>query len=348
MSFLTSYYLGMSELFNLEMNGIPREDIYLLPKDAIMQKEEKEKIGYLLGQDWAYYRQPLPDNADAAIYRGFESNSAHPPGRAEVDRFTKKWLQLRYHAYLRDRTVSETIDPKLLKALDISFCRVTEKDLTHSTRGPQDWSIERLCNVAGYAWGNVTIISKEANEARGSMNFEEICAASKSDRVINGLTNKEWLRYKDLVRGPYFWAGHIKGIEPSCIPVAKLVFCAPSQLLQDMSFWAVANKHPERREMSKKILKRMSPTGSSKVKLKKLLTRIERHFQKGHLLFESFSNKSCMEEFKDWYESTDLSVKSYLDFFNGARNGHLNLPKKTSLDGNPIEEWWLNTGGHLY
>jgi hypothetical protein len=338
----------MNELFHLEMNGIPKEDIYLLPRDAIMQREEKDKVGYLIGQDWAYYKQPLPDNADAAIYRGYESNTAHIPGRIEVDRFTKKWLQLRYHAYLRNRTVSESIDTKLLQAIDISFCRITKKNLTHSTKGPDDWSVERLCNVAGYALGNITIISKEANEARGSMNFEEICAASTSSRATNGLKAHEWMRYKDLVRGPYFWAGHVKGIEPLSTPVAKLVFCAPSQLLQDISFWAIAHKHRERRELSKKILNIISPKSSSKKKLKKLFTRIDRHFEKGHLLFQTFSNKSCMEEFKDWYEATDLTVKSYLDFFSGARNGHLHLPKNTQLDENPIEEWWLNTGGYFY
>jgi hypothetical protein len=55
-----------------------------------------------------------------------------------------------------------------------------------------------------------------------------------------------------------------------------------------------------------------------------------------------------MDEFKDWYETTDLTVKSYLDFFSGARNGHLHLPKSTQFDENPIEEWWLNTGGYVY
>ena len=45
----------MSELFYLEMNGIPKDDIYLLPRDAIMQNEEKEKIGYLIGQDWSFW-----------------------------------------------------------------------------------------------------------------------------------------------------------------------------------------------------------------------------------------------------------------------------------------------------
>lgn len=338
----------MSKLFHLEMNGIPKEDIYLLPKDAIMQNEEKEKIGYVLGQDWSYYHQPIPDNADAAIYRGHTDNTAHIPGRTEVDRFTKKWLQLRYHAYLRKRTVSDDVTPKLLKAMDVSFCQVSEITLTHGFQEGSDWSVERLCNEAGYAWGNLAIISKKANEARGSMSYEEICIASQSHKNFNGLTPEEWERYRCLVRGPNFWAGKVKGIEPICMPLSNLAFIAPSQLLQEKAFWAIAHKNPFQREYSKKILKTMCPSESSKTKLKKFLLKVERHCQRRHLMKETFSNPSCHEALKEWYESTNLSVETYTKYMNAFLSGALNLPKNSSTHKNPLEEWWLNTGGHFY
>jgi len=338
----------MSELFYLEMNGIPKEDIYMLPRDAIMQNEEKEKIGYVIGQDWAYYRQPLPDNADAAIYRGHESNAAQIPFRSEVDRFTKKWLQLRYHAYLRYRTVSEDVTPSLIKALDVSFCQVTETNLTHGFQEDSDWSVERLCNQAGYAWGNLAIISKNANEARGSMTYEEICAAADSKKNINRLSPIEWERYKCLARGPNFWAGELKGIEPICMPLSNLVLISPSQLLQEKAFWAVRNKDPKKRESIKKFLKTLCPTESSKNKLTKFLHRIDRHGQKGHLMKQTFTNKSCHEELKEWYESTNLTISSYTKYMAGILKNTLDLPKNTESTTNPIEEWWLNTGGHLY
>ena len=338
----------MSELFYLEMNGIPKEDIYMLPRDAIIQNEEKEKIGYVIGQDWAYYRQPLPDNADAAIYRGHESNAAQIPFRSEVDRFTKKWLQLRYHAYLRYRTVSEDVTPSLIKALDVSFCQVTETNLTHGFQEDSDWSVERLCNQAGYAWGNIAIISKNANEARGSMTYEEICAAADSKKNINGLSPIEWERYKCLARGPNFWAGELKGIEPICMPLSNLVLISPSQLLQEKAFWAVRNKDPKKRESIKKFLKTLCPTESSKTKLTKFLHRIDRHGQKGHLMKQTFTNKSCHEELKEWYESTNLSVCSYTKYMTSILKNTLDLPRNAESTSNPIEEWWLNTGGHLY
>ena len=75
-------------MFELEMNGVPKAEKMMLSRDAILQLEERDKIGFDLGSDWAFYNQPLPDNADAAIYRGFISNTARITRAKEVDRFT--------------------------------------------------------------------------------------------------------------------------------------------------------------------------------------------------------------------------------------------------------------------
>ena len=86
----------MNQLFLSEMEGIKKVPLDLLKKDALLQKEEAEKIGFDIGRDWAYYHQPLPSEADAAIFRGFKRNTSHPSGKYEIDRFTKKWLQINY------------------------------------------------------------------------------------------------------------------------------------------------------------------------------------------------------------------------------------------------------------
>ena len=338
----------MSELFNLELNGIPKEDIYLLPRDAIIQHEEKDKIGYVIGQDWSYFNQPLPIEADAAIYRGYENNMAHTPRGFEVTRFIKKWLQLRHHAYLRNRTVSDDVTPELIRAIDVSFCQITETDLTHGFQIGSDWSVESLCNEAGYAWGNLVIISKMANEARGQMSYQDICDASDSKKSINGLTPIEWERYRCLARGPNFWAGKTKGIEPICMPMSNFAFLSPSQLLQEKSFWAMRHKDPRRREKLKRFLKSLCSSESSKKKLTKFLHRIERHGEKGHLIKETFKNESCLESLKEWYESTNLTINSYTKYMRSVLNDSLSLPKDFESSTNPLDEWWLNTGGHLH
>jgi hypothetical protein len=180
------------------------------------------------------------------------------------------------------------------------------------------------------------------------MTYEEVSKASDSKKSINGLSPIEWERYRSLARGPNFWAGQIKGIEPICMPLSNLVFISPSQLLQEKAFWAVRHKDPKKRESNKKFLKTLCPTESSKTKLKKLLHRIDRHGQKGHLIKQTFSNKSCHEDLKEWYESTNLTVSSYTKYMSSILKNTLDLPKNSINTPNPLDEWWLNTGGHFY
>lgn len=132
------------------MTGMGNAEISLLQKDAILQLEQKEKIGFEIGRDWAYYRQWIPENADDAIYAGYKSNTAHPSGMKETDRYTRKWLQVRYNAYLRNRPVADDVDATLIQMMDTDHCVITGKKLTHGTLTETDWFIERLCNAGGY------------------------------------------------------------------------------------------------------------------------------------------------------------------------------------------------------
>ncbi len=83
-----TYDFYMGTLFDLEMNGVDVQKIDLMPKDALIQREERDKTGYAIGQDWAFYNQPLPDGADAAIYRGHQENKARSRNKG-IDRYTK-------------------------------------------------------------------------------------------------------------------------------------------------------------------------------------------------------------------------------------------------------------------
>jgi hypothetical protein len=107
------------------------------------------------------------------------------------------------------------------------------------------------------------------------------------------------------------------------------------------------HKDLRQREFNKKILKSFCTTESSKKKLIKFLQRIERHGQKGHLMTATFKNKSCHEELKEWYESSNLTVRSYTKFLTKVLNDSLKLPKNSEVPINPLDEWRLNTSGYL-
>ena len=336
----------MNKLYSLEMNGLVNGAVDLLPKDALIQLEEKDKIGFDIGRDWAYYHQPLPDNADAAIFGGYKSNKAHPPGRKEVDRFIKKWLQVRYHAYLRNRPVASDVDFNFILMLDREKCIITGEILTHSTNSPSDWSLERLCNTAGYAWGNLVIESQRANEARGSMTYEEIQLAAKSKRNINGLASNFWKRYAAIARGPNFWGGHIKGIEPLTIPAPKLVFFVPSHYLMEMAFWSVCHKSEQVRISAHRGLKNFSKSTDSKEYIQKLRSKIKRKFEDHYTLTNIFNNASCFDAFLKWYESSSITFDLYKEMVYQQRYPKIQI--NGSQTNNPIDEWCLATNGHLY
>ena len=82
--------------------------------------------------------------------------------------------------------------------------------------------------------------------------------------------------------------------------------------------------------------------------LTKFLHRIDRHGQKGHGIKQTFTNKSCHEELKEWYESTNLTISSYTKYMSMILKNTLHLPKNNEKIPNPLDEWWLNTGGHFY
>jgi len=336
----------MNELYNLEMNGLAKSTIDLLPKDALIQLEEKDKIGFDIGRDWAFYHQPLPDNADAAIFNGYKSNTAHPPGRKEVDRFIKKWLQVRYHAYLRNRPVASDVDDNLIKMLDRERCLITGEILTHSTNSPSDWSVERLCNTAGYAWGNLIIVSKRANEARGSMTYEEIQIASKSTRSTNGLASICWKRYAAIAQGPNFWGGHIKGIEPLRFPPIRLIFFVPSNYLMELAFWSVCHKSDQVRINSHRSLKIISTSAYSKEYLRKLRAKIDRKFHDHYELTNIFNNTSCFDAFLKWYESSSITFEMYKKMV--YRHRYPKIKPDESIINNPIDEWCLASNGYVY
>jgi hypothetical protein len=336
----------MNTLYSLEINGVGKDTIDLLPKDALIKLEEKDKIGFDIGRDWAFYHQPLPDQADAAIFAGYKNNAAHPSGRKEIDRYTKKWLQVRYHAYQRKRPVAADVDVGLIKALDKENCIITGETLTHGTLSPSDWSVERLCNTAGYAWGNLIIESKRANEARGSMNYEEIQLAAKSKKNINGLDSSCWKRYAEIARGPNFWGGHFKGIEPLSIPVTGLVFFVPSHYLMEAVYHSVCHKSERVRVISHRVMKSFSKSEQALLNLHKLRAKIERKFKERFRLTNIFHNLSVFDAFIKWYQSSTITFDIYKEIIYSQR--YPNVRIHGSQTNNPLDEWSLATNGHLF
>lgn len=160
--------------------------------------------GFELGWDYARYRVTPPPaqllDGDP-VRQGWQAGQAAFGTRTrEATRWARKWLQLRLNAWLRNRAFDrDLVTPRYLERLEVCHCPITREGLTAGTGGPADASVDRVCNDAGYAAGNLAVMSTRANHAkscygwRDAMGFVKQIEAGRLG-TIDGLGAAEWSR----------------------------------------------------------------------------------------------------------------------------------------------------------
>ena len=163
-----------------------------------------EHIGFELGWDYAHYRltPPAPYGQEPSPLRNgllagqaaFGLRTLQPSGAV------RKWLQLRLHAWLRGRSVELVqVTPRYLEQLEVSHCPITRVALSTATLASTDASVDRVRNDAGYAAGNLAVMSTKANHAKAAHGFRDALAFVKQIEAgrlggIDGLTAAQWSR----------------------------------------------------------------------------------------------------------------------------------------------------------
>ncbi|MEO7851711.1 MAG: hypothetical protein ABIR94_05560 [Rubrivivax sp.] len=132
------------------------------------------QVGFELGFDHARHGVlPAPEQMHPGnpLYQGWRSGSAHFGQRTLVaSRYTRQWLQLRLDAWLRALAFEPLqLTPNHLRQIDVVCCPVTREPLGHDTGGPGDATPSRLSERAGYAAGNLAVLSARAQRALGSL-----------------------------------------------------------------------------------------------------------------------------------------------------------------------------------
>jgi hypothetical protein len=151
-----------------------------------------EQIGFELGWDYAHHgvQPPAPYAQEPSALRdGLLAGRAVFGARTlQSGRHVRKWLQLRLHAWLRGRSVELLqVTPRYLQLIDAEFCPVTRAALSSATLEASDASVDRVRNDAGYAAGNLAVISRKANHAKAA-------AEARNHDGIEGLTAPQWAR----------------------------------------------------------------------------------------------------------------------------------------------------------
>lgn len=164
------------------------------------QAHHDDRVAFALGEDYAFYALPLPDAADEAMRRGHQSGMERfSRKRQPVDRFVKKWLQIRVGAWNRNRVFDLEVTPTELAIIDNKFCPVSGVELTHATGLDTDWSVDRLDNDGAYAWGNLVVLSSRVNKIKDDRSWQEVRSLAEASEAKHGLTALEWQKLWRLV-----------------------------------------------------------------------------------------------------------------------------------------------------
>lgn len=160
--------------------------------------------GFELGWDYAHYGLVPPAEVllpGSPVRQGWEAG-CQTFGRRTLQstRFARKWLLLRLNAWLRGRHFEVTqVTPAFLRRIDVPVCPITREVLMHGTGGPLDASVDRVNNDAGYAAGNLAVMSVRANRAKSLYGVNDAMAfvvQIERGRLghIDGLTAEQWAR----------------------------------------------------------------------------------------------------------------------------------------------------------
>jgi hypothetical protein len=161
-------------------------------------------VGFELGWDHAHHGVlPPPEQLHAGnpLFQGWRAGQDCFGARTlGASRLARQWLQLRLHAWQRGRAFElDQVTPHYLGQLDVPLCPVTRQPL-----GAADASIDRVCDQAGYGAGNLAMMSRAANRAKGGCRWDEALvyaeqAKAAPDGMHAGLDCATWARVAVLV-----------------------------------------------------------------------------------------------------------------------------------------------------
>lgn len=162
------------------------------------------RIGFELGWDYAHYQLTPPApyaQQPSPLHDGLLAGRASFGARTLMpSRHVRKWLQLRLHAWLRARSVELVqVTPNYLAQIAVSHCPITRAALSVATLEANDASVDRVRNDAGYAAGNLAVMSTKANHAKGARGYREVQRIARRVQEeslpgLDGLTAEQWAR----------------------------------------------------------------------------------------------------------------------------------------------------------
>jgi hypothetical protein len=177
-----------------------------MTQTALLLDDGFDTTGFELGWDYAHHRLVPPAayvQESSPLRHGLlTGQAAFGPRTLPATRAVRKWLQLRLHAWLRGRSVELVqVTPHYLAQIEVGHCPITRVAFAAGAAAfdGADASIDRVRNDAGYAAGNLAVMSAKANHAKaGHGHREALQVARRIDAGalggVDGLTAAQWRR----------------------------------------------------------------------------------------------------------------------------------------------------------
>lgn len=185
-------------------------------------------LGFELGWDHARHGLTPPIQhlfPGSPLQQGWLAGQASFGRRTlKAGRHTQQWLQLRSHAWSRGRSFEGLqLTPHYLQQLDSVYCPITREAL--GAFGPEAHAatLDRVRDDAGYAAGNLALMSRRANAAKAGHDWASASELARSleqgpFREIAGLDAARWQRIAVLCS----YVTELPHEEAACIPMRVL------------------------------------------------------------------------------------------------------------------------------
>jgi hypothetical protein len=162
------------------------------------------QVGFDIGWDHARHGLVPPPEQwldGNPLHQGWRAGRACFGERTlAASRRVRLWLALRLHAWLRHRAFElAEVTPHYLGQIETVMCPITRRWLVQA-----DASVDRVCDQAGYAAGNLAMVSAQANRAKAGLGWDEALvrahqAESAEGGRVEGLEAAAWVRMAVLI-----------------------------------------------------------------------------------------------------------------------------------------------------
>lgn len=168
-----------------------------------------DRVAFEIG--WDHARHALVPPAElllpgSPVAQGWQAARAVFGRRHRLaSRLVRVWLDLRLRSWREGQSFEITqVTPNYLGQLEVTVCPVTRRPLGGARDGADAPVFVRLSEVAGYAAGNLAVLSREAAQARAGCSLEE--AWNRTQRLergeaasLHGLDADGWARLATLI-----------------------------------------------------------------------------------------------------------------------------------------------------